>query len=265
MSEAKAPLLAAEDLAIGYPGGPPALQGLSFALERGETLGIVGESGSGKTTLIRQIINLPSAGAAITAGRLLFEGRDMAGLSAEEWRRLRGGRIAMIFQNPGASLNPMTPVARQFVEAIRNHRDISRSAARDLAREEIARLRLQDPDAVLSARPWQLSGGMKQRVAIAIALAMNPDLILADEPTSALDVSTQELVMEEFAERRRERGTAIIIVSHNIGACARLADRLLVMRGGRAEDFDATESILARPPHTYAGELVAAVPRLRRS
>ena len=132
----------------------------------------------------------------------------------------------MVFQNPGASLNPMLSVERQFVEAIRNHRNLSRKEARALALEEIARLDLQDPPAILASRPWQLSGGMKQRVAIAIALAMDPELILADEPTAALDMSTQATVMAEFAERRRSRNAAIIVVSHNMCACARIADRL---------------------------------------
>ncbi len=256
------PLVDVENLSIAYPGGHPAFQGLSFSLKPGETLGIVGESGSGKTTLIRQLINLPGAGATIVRGRILFEGRDTALFSAEEWRRLRGGRITMIFQNPGASLNPMVRVGRQFVEAIRNHQDMRKNEAHRLALAQIERLRLQDPEAILAARPWQLSGGMKQRVAIAIALAMNPDLILADEPTSALDVSTQEVIMEEFAQRQRQ-GTAIIIVSHNICACARIADRLLVMRNGHMADFDSTAAILSRPDDTYAGQLLAAIPRLK--
>lgn len=256
-------LVAAENLAIAYPGGHIALQDVSFALAPGETLGIVGESGSGKTTLIRQLVNLPSSHAAVVAGRILFRDEDVAALSAERWRQLRGGHIAMVFQNPGASLNPMLSVERQFVEAIRNHRNLSRKEARALALEEIARLDLQDPPAILASRPWQLSGGMKQRVAIAIALAMDPELILADEPTAALDMSTQATVMAEFAERRRNRNAAIIVVSHNICACARIADRLMVMRHGRVEDFDTTAAIFSRPADSYAGQLLRAIPQLQ--
>lgn len=256
-------LVTAESLAIAYPGGNTALRGVAFSLKAGETLGIVGESGSGKTTLIRQLINLPSAGAKITEGRILFEGRDTADLTCEQWRRLRGGRIAMIFQNPGASLNPMVSVKRQFVEAIRNHRDMGRKEAELVALEEIEKLQLHDPPAILASRPWQLSGGMKQRVAIGISLAMNPDLILADEPTSALDVTTQEVIMEEFATRRRERGASIIMVSHNICACARVADQLMVMKDGRVEDYGDTLAILSRSEATYAGQLLRAIPHLK--
>ncbi len=256
-------LIDVQSLRIEYPGGHTALQGVEFSLKKGETLGIVGESGSGKTTLIRSLINLPSGGGTITQGKIIFDGMDTSKLSAEEWRRLRGGRIAMIFQNPGASLNPMISVGKQFVEAIRNHRQVSKQEARALALEEIEKMQLVDPPAIMASRPWQLSGGMGQRVAIGISLAMNPDLILADEPTSALDVNTQETVMDEFNTRRRERGTSIIMVSHNICACARVADQLMVMKNGIIEDFDTTEAILSRPQTTYAGKLLQAVPHLK--
>lgn len=256
-------LLEVDALKIDYPGGHTAFRDVSFSLKRGETLGIVGESGSGKTTLIRSLINLPSAGARISGGRILFGGEETAGFSADEWRRLRGGRIAMIFQNPGASLNPMVSVRRQFVEAILNHRSMGRQEAEELALEEIKKLHLKDPPAVLASRPWQLSGGMKQRVAIGMTLAMNPELILADEPTSALDVTTQEAIMDEFNTRRRERGTSVIMVSHNICACARIADRLLVMKDGQVVDYDTTGAILSRPEGTYAGQLLRAVPHLK--
>ncbi|WP_028582607.1 ABC transporter ATP-binding protein [Desulfogranum japonicum] len=256
-------LVAIQSLKIEYPGGIVALEDMSFTLMHGQTLGIVGESGSGKTTLIRALINLPPSGAKITAGTYIFDGVETTNYTESAWRKLRGGRIAMIFQNPGASLNPMVSVERQFVEAIRNHRSMSRYEARELAAHELEKMDLQDPPAILAARPWQLSGGMKQRVAIAISLAMDPDLILADEPTSALDVTTQEIIMEEFNRRRREQGTAIIMVSHNICACARIADKIMVMQNGKAKDFDITQNILSRPPETYAGQLLAAIPHLR--
>ena len=252
-------------LKIEYPGNVTALDKVSFGLGAGEILGIVGESGSGKTTLIRALINLPAPGAAITGGRFLFNGKDTATFSASQWRKLRGGRIGMIFQNPGATLTPMMSVARQFVETLRNHCDFSRQGAREMALREIERMQLKDPAGIMAARPWQLSGGMKQRVALAMSLAVNPDLILADEPTSALDVTTQAAVMAEFDRRRRETGTAIIMVSHNISACAAIADRLMVMKDGRAVDCDTTGAILARPGSTYVGRLRRAIPRLKEA
>ena len=170
---------------------------------------------------------------------------------------------AMIFQNPGASLAPMVTVRRQFVEAIRNHNAMTKKEAEALALEEVRRLHLKDPESILAARPWQLSGGMKQRVAIGLTLAMNPDLILADEPVSALDVATQETIIEALRVRRRERNTAIIMVSHNICACARVADRILVMRHGRIVDEGVTEAILARSGDTYSGQLLHSVSHLK--
>ncbi|MCE0494973.1 ABC transporter ATP-binding protein [Vibrio salinus] len=264
MNESSQPVLVdVRSLTVRYPGGHDALRDVSLRVRRGEILGIVGESGSGKTTLIRTLINLPGAGAMMESDGLSFSGQDMTTLSAEAWRQLRGGRIAMIFQNPGASLSPMVTVERQFTEAIRNHRKITRREARDIALTEIQKLRLDDPEAVLASRPWQLSGGMKQRVAISMSLAMKPDLILADEPTSALDVTTQEVVMKELNERRRHDGTSVIVVSHNICACASVADNLLVMKEGRVVDYGRVREILSRPDHTYSGQLLRAVPHLR--
>lgn len=224
-------LVAAENLAIAYPGGHIALQDVSFALAPGETLGIVGESGSGKTTLIRQLVNLPSSHAAVVAGRILFRDEDVAGLSAERWRQLRGGHIAMVFQNPGASLNPMLSVERQFVEAIRNHRNLSRKEARALALEEIARLDLQDPPAILASRPWQLSGGMKQRVGIARAYANSPQVMLLDEPFGQLDAQTRMFMQQEISRIWEQEKRTIIFVTNNIDEALYLGDRIVLMEG----------------------------------
>lgn len=256
-------LLDVESLTIRYSGEHAALQSVDLSIQKGEILGIVGESGSGKTTLIRALINLPGVGAKIESGKIWFAGQDTSTFSAEEWRHIRGNRIAMIFQNPGASLSPMVSVERQFIEAIRNHRKISKHEAREIAFNEIEKLRLNDPDTILSSRPWQLSGGMKQRVAISMSLAMKPELILADEPTSALDVTTQEIVMKELDYRRKQDGTSIIVVSHNISACASIADKLLVMKDGQIVDYGSVKEIQSRSENTYAGQLLRAVPHLK--
>ncbi|WED23450.1 ABC transporter ATP-binding protein [Vibrio sp. JC009] len=257
------PLVDVRSLSISYPGGHKALRDVSISLQRGEILGVVGESGSGKTTLIRALINLLGSGAVTENGKYEFDGVDTAALSAEQWRQLRGGRIAMIFQNPGASLSPMVSVERQFVEAIRNHKNLTKQQARLLALEEIEKLRLKDPEAILSSRPWQLSGGMKQRIAIAMSLAMNPELILADEPTSALDVTTQEVVVKELNARRKQYGTSVIMVSHNISACASIADNLLVMKNGQIVDYGSVKQVISRDEDTYSGQLVRAIPHLK--
>jgi len=254
-----------QSLSISYSGGHKALQDVSLSIRPGEILGVVGESGSGKTTLIRALINLLGTGASIDSGKYLFDGVDTAELSRAQWRQLRGGRIAMIFQNPGASLSPMMSIERQFVGAIRNHKAITKQQARRLALEEIKKLRLNDPEAILRSRPWQLSGGMKQRIAIAMSLAMNPELILADEPTSALDVATQEVVVNELESRRKRYGTSVIMVSHNISACASIADNLLVMKDGLIADYGTVAEVLSRDEQTYSGQLVSAIPHLKAS
>ncbi len=256
-------LLECQNLSIDFPGGIKAIDDLNLTLKSGETLGIVGESGSGKTTLIRTFINLPAAGARQIAGKLYFAGQDTSLLNANQWRSLRGARIAMIFQNPGAALNPLLSIGHQFVATIRYHKGISRTEAKTIASHELSRMNLKDSEQILKARPWQLSGGMKQRVAIAMSLALNPDIILADEPTSALDVNTQEAIIAEFQRRRQEFGTAIIMVSHNICACSRIADRLLVMKNGKQIDQDTTFNILNRNIDSYAGQLRTAIPLLK--
>ena len=253
-------LVACHSLTIDFPGGSRGIDAINLQLRPGETIGIVGESGSGKTTLIRALINLPTAGARQSAGKIYFAGQDTSRFSANQWRSLRGAKIAMIFQNPGASLNPLISIGRQFVASIRNHQRVSKAQAREMAHRELTRMELPDPDRILTSRPWQLSGGMKQRVAIAMALVQNPDLILADEPTSALDVTTQEVIINEFQRRRREFGSAVIMVSHNICACSRMADRLLVMKNGTIIDQDSTANILNRPATSYAANCAQPSP-----
>lgn len=256
-------LLEIHNLSIGYQGAEPALAGVNLQLGHQEILGVVGESGSGKTTLIRALINLLPAGGAFLSGSICFNGRGLSDLDHTGWHHIRGNSIAMIFQNPGSYLNPIVTVGRQFVESIRNHKDVTSGEAKDKAIETLDRMRLKYPDKIMAAYPFQLSGGMKQRVAIAMAMAMEPLLLLADEPTSALDVKTQAKIIHELLELRQNYNTSIIMVTHNICCAAHIADKLLVMRQGRVIECGATSEVLMAPEKGYTRKLLASIPNLK--
>lgn len=257
-------LLEITDLNISYNGGgSPAVAGINLNLAHREILGIVGESGSGKTTLIRALINLLPVGGALHSGTIRFNDQDLHSLNQEAWRQIRGNTIAMIFQNPGSYLNPIIKIGRQFVESIRNHREVSKNDAWNKAMETLERMHLNDPANIMKAYPFQLSGGMQQRVAIAMAMAMEPLLLLADEPTSALDVKTQAQIIRELLELREHFNTSIIMVTHNICCSAHMADRLMVMRHGEVVECNRTTEILMRPRQTYTQKLLASIPNLK--
>ncbi len=256
-------LLTVNDLAISYDGGAPALKGVDVSIGHKEILGIVGESGSGKTTLIRALINLLPANSSIAAQTMRFNGKDLRALSKEQWRRLRGNEIAMIFQNPGSYLNPTIKIGRQFVESIRNKQPLSKKEAQQKAIQTLGRMHLEDPERMMNAYPFQLSGGMQQRVAIAMTIVMEPLLILADEPTSAIDVKTQAQIVRELVALRENFDTSIIMVTHNIACSAHTADRLMVMRKGKVVECDRTTSVLKNPQREYTRQLLAAIPILK--
>lgn len=256
-------LLEIKDITVEYDVGVPAIEGINFSLSHREIIGIVGESGSGKTTLIRALINLLHSRAELTAGSINFKGRDLSSLSRAQWRQLRGNEISMIFQNPGSYLNPVIRVGTQFIESIRNHRTLTVKAARQKALDTLEKMNLKDPDRIMKAYPFQLSGGMKQRVAIAMAMAMEPALILADEPTSALDVKTQAQIVRELVALRDRFDTSIILVTHNICCSAQMADRIMVMYRGRALECGHTAEILTRPRDAYTRQLLGAIPSLK--
>jgi peptide/nickel transport system ATP-binding protein len=256
-------LLTVKDLTISYDGQTPSLRGVDISIDRKEILGIVGESGSGKTTLIRSLINLLPANTAITAQTMRFNGKDLPALSKEQWRRLRGNEIGMIFQNPGAYLNPNLKIGRQFVESIRNKQPLSKKEAQSKAIQTLEKMHLDDPQRIMHAYPFQLSGGMQQRVAIAMTMVMDPLLILADEPTSALDVKTQAQIVRELVSLREKFDTSIIMVTHNICCSAHTADRLMVMRKGRVVECDRTTRVLKDPQQAYTRRLLAAIPILK--
>ncbi|WP_156421543.1 ATP-binding cassette domain-containing protein [Aureimonas sp. AU40] len=237
---------------------------LSFTLARGETLGIVGESGSGKSITALAAIGLLPRGAR-AEGQILFEGRDMLALSERERCALRGRRIGMIFQEPMTALNPAMTVGAQIAEGIRLHTSATRREARAEALALLERVRIPDPARRIDSYPHELSGGQRQRVGIAIALALKPDLLIADEPTTALDVTVQKEVLDILEELVDELGLALILISHDLGVIARIADRTLVMLRGRTMEEGPTERVLRHPASSYTSELLAALPRRARA
>ena len=239
------------------------VDGVSFSVKAGQTLGIVGESGCGKSVTSLSIMGLlPKGQGRVSAGSIHFEGRDLAALSAQEMRALRGNRIAMIFQEPMTSLNPAFTVGDQLIESIRCHRNISASDARAHAIEMLRRVRIPSPEQRIDEYPHKLSGGMRQRVMIAMALSCEPKLLIADEPTTALDVTIQAQVLDLMRTLREETGTAIILITHDLGVIAELADEVVVMYSGRVVERATVGDLFANPQHPYTIGLLGSIPKL---
>ncbi len=258
-------LLAIENLQVHFQtadGVNRAVDGLSLSVEAGETVAIVGESGCGKSVTSMSVLRLlPERNTAI-AGRIRFAGRDLLGLSEREMRGVRGNEISMIFQEPMTSLNPVLTIGRQIREAISLHEKASAAAMNDRAREMLALVGIPAPERRLTEYPHQLSGGMRQRVMIAIALACNPKLVIADEPTTALDVTIQAQILELLLDIQRRSGTAILLITHDLGVVAEVARRVVVMYAGRKVEEAPATSLFGRPLHPYTEGLLAAVPTL---
>lgn len=257
------PLLQVDSLRAHFftkAGVVKAVDDVSFTLDRGQVLGLVGESGSGKSMTGYSIMGLVDPPGRIVGGRVAFAGRELTALSGEQMRELRGNRIAMIFQDPMHALNPVLRIDTQMVEAILAHREIPRRAALSHAREALVKVGMPSPDARLTAYPHQFSGGMRQRVAIAIALLNGPDLIIADEPTTALDVTIQGQILYEMQKLTRETGAALIWITHDLSVVAGLADRVCVMYAGRIVEQGATADVLRAPCHPYTRGLLDSVP-----
>ncbi|MGH8673574.1 MAG: ABC transporter ATP-binding protein [Burkholderiales bacterium] len=247
----------------GEQGEVRAVDGVDFRLERGRTLGIVGESGCGKSVTALSIMGLvPQPPGRIAAGEVLFEGEDLLTLAPQRLRDLRGDKLAMIFQEPMTSLNPAFTVGNQISEAILRHREVSPAEARAQAIEMLRRVRIPSPERRALDYPHQLSGGMRQRVMIAMALACNPQLLIADEPTTALDVTIQAQILELMRMLRAELGTAIILITHDLGVIAELADDVIVMYAGKVIERCAAERLFAEPQHPYTVGLLGSIPRL---
>jgi peptide/nickel transport system ATP-binding protein len=260
-----APILAVEGLSVGLPKGadrPFAVENATLELRKGEILCIVGESGSGKSALSGAIMGAPAAGLRVVSGSVRLRGQELTRLSERAWCRIRGNRIAMIFQEPMASLNPATPVGAQIMEVFELHARMSADERRERALALIKSMQLPDPERIFASFPHQLSGGQCQRVIIAMALAMNPEVLIADEPTTALDVTTQAQVLKLIRELRTLHNHAILFITHDFGVVAEIADRIAVMRHGRIIEMGEARQVLTQPQHPYTRELLAAVPSL---
>ncbi len=241
-----------------------AVNDVSFTLERGRILGLVGESGSGKSVTGFSIMGLVDAPGRVSGGEILFQGRDITKLPARELRALQGNRIAMVFQDPMMTLNPVLRVDTQMIEAVRAHTSASRAQARERARETLAMMGIPSPDERLQAYPHQLSGGMRQRVAIAIAMLHRPDLIIADEPTTALDVTIQAQILSEVQKLARQHGTSLIWITHDLSVVAGLADDVAVMYAGRIVEQGSVDAVLDQPLHPYTAGLIGSLPANNR-
>ena len=258
-------LLDVKNLAVSYAkNSVPTISGVSFELDEGKILAIVGESGSGKTTVIRAILNVLPGGGKISDGKIFFDGRDLSELDAKSWRSLRGKNISMIFQDSGAMMNPIHTIGKQFVEYIQTHSDLDKSAAWNMAVEKLELMNLPNPENILNSYTFELSGGMRQRVGIAMAITFQPKLLLADEPTSALDVTTQAQIVGELMFITRGTGAAMIIVTHNLGVASYLSDELIVMSQGKVVESGATVDVIKNPQHNYTKSLLASVPEMGR-
>ena len=254
-------LLEIKDIDVSY-GKRATVQGCSIGLEQGRICSVVGESGSGKTTVIRAVLGLLPGGGRVTRGDIVYDGRSLLTLNKRQWRALRGHDISMIFQDSGAMMNQTRLIGGSFVEYIRTHERISKQDAWKKGADMLARMRLPDPDRIMRSYPFQLSGGMRQRVGIAMGMTYRPKLLLADEPTNALDVTTQAQIVRQMMELRDEYGTSIIVVTHDIGVAAYMADNLVVMKDGRIEDQGARAYILNESTNAYTRKLIGAVPSL---
>jgi len=258
------PLLEVDDLHIGLrtPRGPAeAVRGIGFTLERGQTLGIVGESGCGKSITVQSLMGLLPASAQVR-GSIRFEGRELVGLPEREMCKLRGDRIGMIFQEPMTALNPVHTIARQVAEPLRLHRGMPAAAARRQALQLLERVGIPDAASRLDAYPHQFSGGQRQRISIAMALACEPDLLIADEPTTALDVTIQKQILELIQGLVAERGMSLILISHDLGVIAQSVSRMLVMYGGSIVESGPTAEVFGHRAHPYTQGLFAARPAL---
>ncbi len=239
-----------------------AVNGLSFSLDAGQTLGIVGESGSGKSVTSLSIMRLIDRPGRIESGEIFFDGRDLLKLRDEEMRRVRGHRIAMIFQDPMTSLNPVLTIGEQIAEVVRLHLGRNHREARETAIEMLRKVRIPSPEKRVDDYPHQFSGGMRQRAMIAMALSCNPQLLIADEPTTALDVTIQAQVLELMNELQRETGAAIILITHDLGVVAETCKDVLVMYGGNMVEYGDAKQIFAEPRMPYTQGLLASLPRL---
>ncbi|MBQ1190507.1 MAG: ABC transporter ATP-binding protein [Lachnospiraceae bacterium] len=258
-------LLEVKDLTTAFSadyGETVSVDHISFHVDEGETVCIVGESGCGKSVTSLSIMGLLGRGGAVKDGSALFAGRNLLELSEKELDELRGNRIAMIFQDPLTSLNPVFTIGNQITESIRTHMNVSKDEARERAIQVLAKVGMPDPERVMKKYPHTMSGGMRQRAMIAMALSCDPDLLIADEPTTALDVTIQAQIMSLLKKLREESGMSMILITHDIGLVARMADRVIVMYAGQLIEEAPVKELFAEPRHPYTKALLATVPSI---
>jgi peptide/nickel transport system ATP-binding protein len=258
-------LLEVQDLHVHFQtddGLVKAVDGVSFAVDRGETLGIVGESGCGKSVANLSILGLTRAPTTEISGRITYDGRDLAQATDEQLQGVRGKEIAMIFQDPLTSLHPFYRVGAQLVEAVQAHQDVSKAVARRRALELLEMVGIPDPDGRIDDYPHEFSGGMRQRAMIAMALSLNPDVLIADEPTTALDVTVQAQILDLIDRLKSEFNAAVIIITHDLGVVAEHCDNIMVMYAGKAAEYGNTDDIYYKPLHPYTWGLLRSIPRL---
>ena len=254
-------MLKIDNITIAYKDVPTVVD-FSLDMAPGQIVSLVGESGSGKTTVIRAVLGLLAGGGKVTKGDILFNGTSLLSNTPEQWRNLRGSEISMIFQDSGAMMNPTRKIGAVFTEYLQTHEKISKKDAWAKGEEMLGKMRLPSPDNIMRSYSFQLSGGMRQRVGIAMGMTYQPKLLLADEPTSALDVTTQAQIVRQMMELRDDFHTSIIIVTHNIGVAAYMADQLIVMQHGKVVDQGTRDEVMNHPTSDYTKKLLAAVPEM---
>ncbi len=258
------PLLSVKDLKVSFytrAGENQAVRGVTLHIDEGETVGIVGESGSGKSVTAKAIMGLISPPGKIIGGEIDFAGQSLVGLSEREWRRLRGNRIAMVFQDPMTSLNPVKKIGDQMTEVIRRHRGLAKEAARKEAIEMLRRVGITRPEQRVDQYPHEFSGGMRQRVMIAMALSCQPELLIADEPTTALDVTIQAQILDLLKQLKANSRMSIVLITHDLGVVAQVCSRVVVMYGGMVMEEGTAEDIFYRPKHPYTQGLLRSLPK----
>ena len=256
-------LLRVEHVTISY-NGKPTVEDVSFELKQGEILGIVGESGSGKSTIIKAIMGILGEEGLVTRGDIWYKGENLTDMSEKKLRKLLGTEIGMVFQDCKTALCPVRTIGAQIHEAVSEHEKVSKKEIRERAGEIMKKIGLDDSDRVLDSYPFELSGGMQQRVGIVAAMLLNPKILMADEPTSALDVSVQKQVVDEMCMIREKFGTTILLVTHNLGVIRAMADKVLVLENGEVREYGKTKEVLENPQSEYTKKLLSAVLELRR-
>lgn len=253
-------MLNINNITVKYGNNKPTLEDLSLNMKQGEIVSIVGESGSGKTTVIRSIMGLLPAGGKITNGDIIFNGQSVLDYSRADWDKIRGSEMSMIFQDCGAMINPIRKIGSQFIEYIRMHENISKEEANKKAINMLEQMMLPNPENIMKSYAFQLSGGMRQRIGIAMAMTFNPKLLIADEPTSALDVTTQSQIVRNMLQLREKFNTGIIMVTHNLAVAAYISDKIIVMKDGKIVEQGNRDDILNNPKNEYTKSLLNAVP-----